>query len=84
MRAALRAGDLVEVGHLGHRMKGTVVYLGAEAAKQATLDVERFCKSSGGDSADADRAIETLQRACAALKAALIGHPLAAEPKQGD
>ena len=30
MRAALEKGDLVEVGRLGHRMKGTVVYLGAD------------------------------------------------------
>ena len=28
MRAALERGDLVEVGRIGHRMKGTVVYLG--------------------------------------------------------
>ena len=48
MRAALARGDLVEVGRLGHRMKGTVVYLGAQPAKQAALRVERFCKSSGG------------------------------------
>ena len=27
MRAALEKGDLEEVGRLGHRMKGTVVYL---------------------------------------------------------
>ncbi len=27
MRAALQAGDLAEVGRLGHRLKGTVVYL---------------------------------------------------------
>ena len=37
MRAALEKGDLVEVGRLGHRMKGTVVYLGAEPAKEAAL-----------------------------------------------
>ena len=45
MRAALEKGDLMEVGRLGHRMKGTVVYLGAEPAKQAALRVERFCPS---------------------------------------
>ena len=35
MRAALEKGDLAEVGRLGHRMKGTVVYLGAQPAKEA-------------------------------------------------
>ena len=45
MRAALEKGDLGEVGRLGHRMKGTVVYLGAEPAEEAALRVERFCKS---------------------------------------
>ena len=34
MRAALEKGDLVEVGRLGHRMKGTVVYLGASRQKR--------------------------------------------------
>ena len=47
MRAALEKGDLVEVGRLGHRMKGTVVYLGARAgqggraARGAILQVQR-------------------------------------------
>ena len=45
MRAALGKGHLEEVGRLGHRMKGTVVYLGAQPAKEAALRVERFCKS---------------------------------------
>ncbi len=35
MRAALEQGNLVEVGRLGHRMKGTVVYLGAHPAAEA-------------------------------------------------
>ena len=48
MRAALEKGDLVKVGRLGHRMKGTVVYLGAQPATEAALQVERFCKSSDG------------------------------------
>ena len=77
MRAALEKGDLVEVGRLGHRMKGTVVYLGAEPAKQAALRVERFCKSSGGTPSEAEEAINALEHECIALKAALNGHPLA-------
>ena len=84
MRAALEQGDLVEVGRLGHRMKGTVVYLGAEPAKQAALRVERFCKSSGGTAAEAEEAINALEHECIALKAALCKHPLAAEPTRDD
>ena len=82
MRAALEKGDLVEVGRLGHRMKGTVVYLGARPAKEAALRVERFCKSSGGTPSEAEEAINALEHECMALKAALTEHPLAAEPQQ--
>jgi hypothetical protein len=46
--------------------------------------VERFCKSSGGTAAEAEEAINALKHECIVLKAALTGHPLAAEPKQGD
>ncbi|MHB8900618.1 MAG: ATP-binding protein, partial [Thermoguttaceae bacterium] len=41
MRAALERRDLVEVGQLGHRMRGTVAYLGATPAEDATRRVER-------------------------------------------
>ena len=81
MRTALERGDLEEVGRLGHRMKGTVVYLGAQAAKEAALRVERFCKSSGGtaeEAEEAEEAIDELERACQALAAALQPHPWAA------
>jgi two-component system, sensor histidine kinase and response regulator len=60
MRTALLNGDLAEVGQLGHRMKGTVLYLGAEQAKQAASRVERFCKSSGGTPSEAAEAIKHL------------------------
>ena len=80
MRAALEKGDLLEVGRLGHRMKGTVVYLGAERAKQAALRVERFCESSGGTPAEAQEAINALEHECTVLKAVLSARPLATEP----
>jgi hypothetical protein len=70
------------LGHLGHRMKGTVVYLGAQPAKEAALRVERFCTSSGGTPAEAEEAIHALEHECLVLKTALTGHPLAAEPTQ--
>jgi CheY-like chemotaxis protein len=84
IRAALAQGDLMEVGRLGHRMKGTVVYLGGQRAKEAALRVERSGKSSGGTASEAEDAINALEHECIALKAALAEHPLAAELKQGD
>ncbi len=71
MRAALEEGDLVEVGRLGHRIKGTVIYLGAEPAKEAALRVERFCKPSGRTATEAEEAVNTLKRECLELRAAL-------------
>ena len=71
MRSALEQGDLENLGHLGHRMKGTVVYLGAEPAVQAARLVERFCKSDDGTPAEAAEAVNVLERECLALKDAL-------------
>lgn len=82
MRAALAKGDLAEVGRLGHRMKGTVVYLGAQPAKEAAVRVERFCKSDVGTPSEAEEAVNALQHECIVLKAALSAHPLATEPTQ--
>ena len=71
MFEALENGDLAQVGRLGHRMKGTVVYLGAHPAKEAALRVERFYKSEGGTLAEAEKAVRLLQKECLALKACL-------------
>ncbi|MEJ2082934.1 MAG: Hpt domain-containing protein [Acidobacteriota bacterium] len=84
MRTALEKGDLVEVGRLGHRMKGTVVYLGAQSATEAALRVERFCASSGGTPSEAEEAISALEQECQALKATFSGHPLAVNMMQSD
>ncbi len=84
MRAALGKGDLAEVGRLGHRLKGTVVYLGAESARQAAMRVERLCTSSDGAASGAEEAVNVLERECAMLEAALREHPLGTAPRQGD
>ena len=76
LRAAWQRGDWDEVGNLGHRLKGTVVYLGAEAARAAAAGVERFSDSEGGTPAEADDAINALDHECLRLKAALTAHPL--------
>ncbi len=84
MRTALEKGDLVEVGRLGHRMKGTVVYLGAQPAEEAALRVERFCTSSGGTPSEAEEAVNALEHECMVLKSVLSKHPLAANMTQSD
>jgi PAS domain S-box-containing protein len=82
MHAALATGDLREVGRLGHRLKGTVVYLGAEPALEAALAVEKF-EREGGDQAEAEEAVSALERQCAVLKAALDASQTTSAPKQG-
>jgi CheY-like chemotaxis protein len=74
MRAALEKGALEEVGHLGHRMKGTVSYLGAHPTREAALGVERFCTSSGGTASEAEAAVDRLEQECIRLKAAIARH----------
>jgi hypothetical protein len=65
-------------------MKETVVYLGAQPAKEAALRVERFCQPGGGAPSEAEEAVNALERECLALKAALSEHPPAAELKPAD
>ena len=81
MRAALAKSDLVEVARLGHRMKGTVLYLGAQAAQEAALRVERLDESGNGKPGEAEATVNALEHECIVLKAALKEHPLAADPK---
>ena len=82
MRAALEKGDLVEVGRLGHRMKGTLVHLGAEAASEAASRVERFTLHAG-EQAEAEEAVRSLERECEVLKATLTEYQATTSPKQG-
>ncbi len=42
MRTAVQAGDIEEVGRLGHRLKGTLLHLGADAATAAARRVEQL------------------------------------------
>jgi HPt (histidine-containing phosphotransfer) domain-containing protein len=83
MCTALEKGDLLEVGRVGHRLKGTIAYLGAQRAREAVQRVERFCTSSDGTPCEAQKAIAALQRECLVLQAALQEHASAAAPKQG-
>jgi HPt (histidine-containing phosphotransfer) domain-containing protein len=84
MRAALEQDDLAKVGELGHRLKGTILYLGAQPAEQAVRRVERFYNAYCGNRSEAVQAINTLQQECTLLKAAIAEHPLAVESRQSD
>jgi HPt (histidine-containing phosphotransfer) domain-containing protein len=84
MRAAVEINDFVKAGRLGHRLKGTLAYLGAESAKEAALRVERFYKSGGGTRIEVAEAIDALEHECLALEAALRGHPFLVEPSPDD
>lgn len=79
MQTALDKGDLAGIGWLGHRMKGTVMYLGARRATEAALQVEAICGSSHCTPSVAEDAVRVLQRECLLLRAAIQNHPLAAQ-----
>jgi CheY-like chemotaxis protein len=73
IHAALQAGDLTEVGRLGHRLKGTLLHLGAEPAREAARRVEQLMLHAGKP-ADAEEAVKSLDRECELLKQALTPH----------
>ncbi len=69
MRIALAHNDADELGRTAHRLKGTVVYLGAAPALEAAACVERIGLS--GDLSEAPAAIERLGIELERLKSAL-------------
>jgi len=73
MHAALANRDLAQLGRLGHRLKGTLVYLGARRATEAAVRVERLKRQPGG-AEEAEHAVRTLERECAKLKSALAAY----------
>ncbi len=73
MKTALQRGDWTEVGRLGHRLKGTVVYLGAEPAAEAAQRLGYFSQNPG-ERAEVEAAVKALEQECERLKAVLAGH----------
>ena len=69
IRAAAAAGDAATVEARAHRLKGTLLFLGAEAAVGAVSRVETLGRS--GDLADAAAAIRSMEDEVARLAAAL-------------
>jgi HPt (histidine-containing phosphotransfer) domain-containing protein len=79
INTALREGDLKAVADLGHRLKGTLVYLAAEPATKTAERLEQL-DCPGTSAADAEQAVDALNRQCAALKSVLSRHPLTIGP----
>jgi PAS domain S-box-containing protein len=82
IRAALQKGDLVEIGRLGHRFKGTVAHVGAEAAREAAARVEHFLLHAG-EQAEAEEAVRAFERECEVLRAVLTEYQATTSPTQG-
>jgi len=81
VRAALEKGDLEEVGRLGHRLKGTLVHLGAEAAKEAATRVEQFMLHAG-EQPEAEEAVRAFEGECEVLRATLAEYQAVTSPMQ--
>ncbi len=73
MHQALERGDLTEVGQIGHRLKGTVVYLGADRAREAAARLERFAYQEGA-AVEAAEAVQVLEREIEVLSRALLAY----------
>ena len=71
MRVAVDTGNATALGNAAHRLKGTVLYLGARAA-DATQRVEQIGKS--GELAGAVEALQQLEEQIRVLKDALLPH----------
>lgn len=69
IQEARRQGNNDEVRTLAHRLKNTVIYLGAQPASQAILEVEKVAKE--GDSSGMDEALSQLARQLEYLKQSL-------------
>jgi HPt (histidine-containing phosphotransfer) domain-containing protein len=82
IRIALQKGDLMRVERLAHRLKGTLVYLGAEAAREAASRTERFVLHAG-EQAETEEAVRALERECEVLRAALTEYRATTSPRQG-
>ncbi len=68
MHSALQRHDLSEVSNLIHRLKGTIMHLGAERAMQSVTRAEKFCRTGGNSAGQVEQAVQTLFRNCAELR----------------
>jgi CheY-like chemotaxis protein len=80
LRAAVAADDAASVARVAHRFKGTVGYLGAKPATDATQAVEEMGLS--GDLSRAAGLLENLSRQVTLLQAALGQHSRTASERK--
>jgi len=72
MREALARGEGEEVGRAAHRLRNSLVYLGAGPAAEGALQAEQIGRS--GDAARLAQSVAALERHVAILKEALVPH----------
>ena len=72
IRLGLERRDVAAMAQAAHRLRGTVLYLGATRTAEAALKVERL--SEAGDLVAAAEAIRQLEQECAALKETLAAY----------
>ena len=72
MRKALEGRDSEELGRAAHRLKGTVVFLGAPRAAEAARRVEQI--GLQGELDTCGEALDQLQEQISLLQAALVPH----------
>jgi len=72
IRAAIERGEAPEAANAAHRLRGTLLYLGARPAQEAALQVERA--GMAGDPAAAGVALQDLQRRIEQLRPLLAAH----------
>jgi signal transduction histidine kinase/DNA-binding response OmpR family regulator/HPt (histidine-containing phosphotransfer) domain-containing protein len=80
IRAAAEAGDAAAVARKVHRLKGTLLYLGAKAASEAVARVEALGRS--GDLTDTARAVRSMDMEVTRLAEALRPYAPAARVKK--
>jgi len=71
MRSALAQGNLAEIGRICHRMKTTLIYLGAQPALDAAERAEQCALGGNGPPPDIEAIITAFEQECLALKSAL-------------
>ncbi len=81
IQAALDRGDAEQIATAVHRLKGTIVYLGARAAAESAKQIEQLGRA--GELALLPSAIEELQQRCRELMEALARHRGGPEKQAG-
>jgi HPt (histidine-containing phosphotransfer) domain-containing protein len=82
IRASTSEHDAAAMGRAAHRLKGTLIYLGAQPAIEAAQDLEQM--GLNNDLTGADRAVERLAHEVELLRQALAPYRAEAGSKESD